>query len=89
MEASCTIGVVVIDDVGEKLSQVFRLVLDRPDDADVSSTRRISEPRWDSLANATLIVALESEFGIKLDAHQIERLTSYQATLLLIKEKSG
>lgn len=72
----------------EKLSQIFRLVLNLPDDADVSSVRRINEVRWDSLANATLVFALEGEFGITLDAHEIERLTSYQSTLLLVKEKA-
>lgn len=76
------------DAIAEKLSEIFRVVLDQQDGADVSKLRRINEPRWDSLSTATLVVALESEFGIKLDAHEIERLTSFQATLLLIKEKS-
>lgn len=71
----------------EKLSQIFRFVLNLPDDADVSNVRRINESKWDSLANATLVVAMEDEFGLKLDARDIERLTSYQATLLLIQEK--
>ncbi len=73
----------------EKLSQIFRFVLYLPDDADTSSLRRINESKWDSLANVTLVTALESEFGITLDSHEIERLTSYQATLLLLEEKCG
>lgn len=74
-------------DVTEKLSQIFRIILNLPDDADTSRIRRINEAKWDSLATVTLVTALESEFGITLDSHEIERLTSYQATLLLLEEK--
>ncbi len=74
-------------DQAEKLSQIFRFILQLPDDADTSRIRRINEVRWDSLASVTLVTALESEFGISLDSHEIDRLTSYQATLLLLSEK--
>ncbi len=72
-----------------KLQQIFQLVLDYPDDADMSKVRRISEERWDSLANVTLVTALESEFGLAMDAQDVERLTSFQATLLIVQEKLG
>lgn len=71
----------------DRLSQIFRFILDLSDDADPSNTRRINEARWDSLANTSLITAMESEFGISLDAQEIERLTSYKAALLLVQEK--
>ena len=74
-------------DQAEKLSQIFRLILQLPDDANTSRIRRINEVRWDSLANVTLVTALESEFGITLDSLEMERLTSYQAILLLLSEK--
>jgi acyl carrier protein len=74
-------------DQAEKLSQIFRFILQLPDDADTSRIRRINDVRWDSLASVTLVTALESEFGISLDSHEIDRLTSYQATLLLLSEK--
>ena len=77
----------MMTDLEEKLSQIFRLVLQFPDDADTSGIRRINEVRWDSLANVTLVTALESEFGITLDSHEMERLTSYRAVLLLLSEK--
>lgn len=73
----------------EKLAAILRLVLNLPDGADVSNVRRINETKWDSLANATLVVAIEGEFGIKLDARDIERLTSFHATLLLVQEKTA
>ncbi len=71
----------------ETLSQIFRIVLHLPDDAETLKIRRINEVRWDSLANVTLVTALESEFNITFDVAEIERITSYQATLLLLKEK--
>jgi acyl carrier protein len=71
----------------ERLSEIFRVVLDLPDGVDTYTLRRINEVKWDSLATVTLGIALESEFGIALDAQEIERLTSFQATLLLVQEK--
>jgi len=71
----------------DKLSQIFRIILELSDDADTSKIRRINHARWDSLANVTLVTALQSEFGITLDFKEIERLSSYQATLLLLQEK--
>jgi acyl carrier protein len=79
----------VTTDPAEKLSKIFRLVFDLPDGTDVSTVRRINQSKWDSLANAMLVVALESEFSITLDAQEIERLTSYQSVLLMVKEKAA
>lgn len=70
-----------------KLSQIFRYVLGLSGDTDVSEIAQIREVRWDSLATVTLIAALESEFQLRLDSHDIERLTSYESTLLLLMEK--
>ncbi len=75
------------NDLEEKLTMIFRLVLELPDAADVARIRRINQARWDSLAHVTLTTAIEGEFGVTLDAKDIERLTSYQATLLLLRER--
>lgn len=72
-----------------KLTEIFKLVLELPDDADIKKTRRINEVRWDSLAQVTLVTAIESEFGIQLAYSDTERLTSYESTLLLVQEKTG
>lgn len=72
-----------------KLTQIFQLVLELPDDEDVSNIRRINEVRWDSLAHVTLITALESEFNISINHEDSDRLTSYQSTLLLLIEKTS
>ena len=74
-------------DAAEKLTEIFRLILELPDGADVSEITRVTESRWDSVANVELITAFESEFGVTLGLAEMERLTSYQATLLLLSEK--
>ncbi len=71
----------------DRLSQIFRVVFQLSDAADTTNTKKISEVRWDSLATVTLVAALESEFHLRLDSRDIERLTSYQSTLLLLMEK--
>lgn len=43
------------NDVAEKLSQIFRFILQLPDDADTSNVRRINEIRWDSLAEIAAV----------------------------------
>ena len=70
-----------------KLIEIFKVVLDVNDDFDVKSIRRINERHWDSLAHTSIIVAIESEFEIRLDISDMERMTSFASTLLLLKEK--
>ena len=74
-------------DIETTLSQIFKIVLELEDTADTSNIRRINEIRWDSLANVTLVTAIESEFGIHLDYSETERLTSFKSAVILINEK--
>ena len=75
------------DDQTETLALVFRAVLDLADGADVSDLRPITLRKWDSLAQVSLVAAIESEFGIRCDAADAERMTSFEATRLLLEEK--
>ena len=49
--------------------------------------RQINQKNWDSLAHVSLVTAIESEFEVTLDAADALRMTSYQATQLLLEEK--
>lgn len=69
------------------LEEIFRVVLQIDDARDISSIRRLSEPRWDSLAHTSLIAAIESEFLIRLDIKDDVRLTSFEAAELLLEER--
>ena len=46
-----------------------------------------NSPRWDSLDHVSLVTAIESEFGLSLDAADQLRMTSYAATTILLEEK--
>lgn len=71
----------------QKLTEIFRVVLDFEDDYDVSTVRQLAEAKWDSLAHVSIVAAVESEFGVSLDSAEMERMTSFAATRLLLEEK--
>jgi acyl carrier protein len=73
----------------EKLQEIFRSVFELAPTANVNSVRRLTEPKWDSLAHVSLVAAIESEFGIELDTAEALAITSFQATELILQERLG
>lgn len=69
-----------------KLESIFRVVLDLPDTASVAGLRRLTCGAWDSLAQVSLIAAIESEFDLRLDSDHTARLTSFEGAKLLVEE---
>jgi acyl carrier protein len=72
----------------DRLQEIFRAVFEIPGGTDVANLRQMNTPKWDSLAHVSLVTAIESEFGISLDAADQLRMTSYAATALLLDEKT-
>lgn len=72
-----------------RLQAIFRAVFEIPDGTDVTALRQLHTPKWDSLAHVSLVAALESEFGVSLDAGDQMRMTSYAATEALLQEKAA
>jgi len=70
----------------EKLQEIFRAVFDLPATDDVTRVRQVSARKWDSLAHVTLVAAIESEFNLSIDTADTLRMTSYEATRLLLEE---
>ena len=70
-----------------RLADVFRAVLELTPGVEVERVRQSGEDRWDSLAHVSLVAAIESEFDVTLDAADGLRLTSFEATRLLLEEK--
>jgi acyl carrier protein len=70
----------------EKLQEIFRAVFDLPATDDVARVRQVAERKWDSLAHVTLVAAIESEFNVSIDTADTLRMTSYEATRLLLEE---
>ena len=78
---------VMTADLESKLQEVVRVALDLPPDADVTRARQLAVPSWDSLAHVSLMLAIESEFGITIDVADQFRLTSYPAIRLYLEEQ--
>jgi len=62
-----------------KLQAIVRAALELPPQVDVTGAAQDNVASWDSLAHAMLMVAIESEFGMSIDAADQLRLTSYPA----------
>lgn len=69
------------------LKNIFSVVLDIDDFEQIPTIRRISESKWDSLANVTLIGAIENEFNVLLNIDEINSMTSYRAIELMLGAK--
>jgi len=53
------------------------------------STLKDNTPAWDSLNHINLVVALEQEFGISFDLHEIESMLSYDDIVQVVVGKLG
>lgn len=71
----------------ERLKSIFRVVLKLPGDAEVDTLRQESTETWDSLAHVSLVVGLESEFGVSLDTADSLGITSYAEAMALLEAK--
>jgi len=70
-----------------RLKAIFSTVLDLPVDAEMSKIKRIWVERWDSLAQVSIVSAIESEFDLSFNAKDIERITSFEGARFLVEEK--
>jgi acyl carrier protein len=70
-----------------KLNEIVRAVLQLPADADISRARQLSLESWDSLAHVSLMLAIESEFGVSIDIGEQIGLTSVPAIRLYLEER--
>ena len=63
----------------QTLSAIFREVLNLAPGQIEEEVRQEQTSAWDSLAHVMLIGAMESEFGLSIDAGSSLELTSYKA----------
>lgn len=72
----------------KKLVEIFTVILElENDNKNVLSISRLTEENWDSLAHVSIVAAIESEFGVTLESDQMERMSSFAATRLILEEK--
>jgi acyl carrier protein len=69
-----------------KLRAIFRIILELPENFDVEKSSKINNRKWDSLAQVSIIVAIENEFGVVIPTRDYERITSFKSTELLLLE---
>lgn len=75
------------DDNLKTLANIFRAILEMPDGAAVENVSKITVRRWDSLAQVSLIAAIENEFSIVIPVRDYERMNSFRSISLLLGEQ--
>lgn len=71
----------------EKLNEIFMMIFELSSESEIIALEQENHEKWDSMAHMTLVAALESEFGINLDAGDMMQMTSYLATRELLQTK--
>jgi len=64
----------------QRLQALFRAVFELSPATEVTRCQQTTTAAWDSMAHVSLIAAIESEFGLTIDAGDSLTLTSYEAT---------
>jgi acyl carrier protein len=71
-----------------RLQPIFRDILDP--DLEVTEDLDASKvPQWDSLNHISLVVAIESEFGVELSAEELAKLRTVGDMVKLLEAKTG
>lgn len=75
-------------EIYERLNGVFREVFDDESIVLNEGTCADDIEDWDSLAQITLVLAIEEEFGMRFDMGEIASLANVGEMVRVIKEKS-
>ena len=81
-----------MSELQDRLSRCFAAVFPNLPESQITAASVESVKEWDSVAAATLITAIEEEFGIEFDVDTAGELTSYQAfaaSLQALEQKSS
>ena len=68
----------------DKLKNIFMEIFSI-NEAEVESYRKLNNRKWDSLASVNLIVAIESEFNIKIEVSDFESFSSFSSVELVLQ----
>ena len=69
-----------------KLQEIVRAILQLPPGTDVGRARQLSYASWDSLAHVSLMLAIESEFGVSIEIADQIALTSVPSIRLYLED---
>ena len=70
----------------EKLNEIIAIVLNLREDENPESARKLTDERWDSLAQVNMIAAIENEYNVEINPADYGRFTSYKAIMNLLDE---
>jgi acyl carrier protein len=70
-----------MDESRARLMRCFAAVFPELSPEEIGAATPEGVPAWDSIANVTLLAAIEEEFDVTIDANDLERLTSFRAVL--------
>lgn len=74
--------------ISTRFREIFKNVFPSLSDAEYSNDLKMGDfLEWDSLGNFRLILALEAEFGVQFEIHELEQLSSVTAMSSAIVEK--
>ncbi len=76
------------EEISRRLNSIFRDVFDRDDIVVTRQTTSVNIEDWDSLANISLIVAIEKEFGITFNLAEVKALQDVGGMMDLIQTKA-
>lgn len=74
-----------MDDTRERLRKCMQLVFPQLSDEQAYNASPESVEAWDSVATATLFMALEEEFQVSIDYEQAAELNSFEAILRYVR----
>jgi acyl carrier protein len=69
----------------EQIREAFATALDLPPGTDVEALEIGSDPHWDSIAHMALVAELEARFGIRLETEDIVAMSSYPASIEVLR----
>ena len=67
-----------------KVRSILCEVLELESDNNIETLTQNDTKKWDSLAQVSILSALEAEFSIDIDAEEYENLNSYQSIIDLL-----
>jgi acyl carrier protein len=77
------------EDIVPRLTEVFRDIFDRDDIILTRATTSADIEDWDSLANISLMVAIEKEFNLSFSLKEVKALLNVGGMIDLIKTKKA
>jgi acyl carrier protein len=75
------------DEMLDSLKDIFRFVLQLPEDAVVDAVTQDNTPKWDSMAQVSLVAGIESEFDVQLELAEALKITSFERCVALLETR--